>query len=429
MVPKGQDQRARDEIRSRLEQLREEAEQFRGRNYTWGDLADAVNKTILSHDQTMADARGELPSESSVNDRELVSGQQIGFWVRSGKVAKHFYQLWALVLVLSRDAGLPGPKAAEWKKLWKQARGEPAAAEQTAAAVVPAEIAAATTNRSGRNAGRLWPLGAMVGVVLIGSVATIGVANPWDWQWLEGGPNATASELARTYDPNSPVTVEGVHADREGLNFVVEDQLTLTKDDLRTLSQEATRSPGSNQKRFETQYRGIPQDFANLTMTVSTNLDRPVTITGMRALKECAEPFNGSYFEEYTQGSSSPNVEMGINLDDPDAQARQLDAQGKPTGPAFFQKANVQLKPGDSTTLSIAAFTAKYGCSFKIEITVDAPTGSATQVIDNNGEPFKVTAKAPPTKDSFPLSGYRAAYVQQVGYVWQRVDPPTYRGR
>ncbi len=423
----GQGQRARDDIKVRLGQLRRDAEKYRGRSFTWGELAGLVNRTILDHDAIKASARGELPSASSSAVREQVTGPQIGFWVRDGKVAKHFYQLWALVLVLSKEAGLATPNVEGWYKLWDQAQGEPAATEPTVSVpTVPTdpESPRAHTRRP------LWIWGALFGVVLIGGAAAVGVTNPWGWRWLGGAEsNTSGSELARTYDPNSPVTIEGIHAEREGLHFVVEEQLALTKDELRTLSQEATRSPGSNQKRFETQYHAVPQDFANLTMTVSTNLDRPVTITRMRALKECGDPFNGSYFDEYSQGSSSANVEIGFDLDEQDSQARYLDAHGRPTGPSFFQKENVQLKPGDSTTLSIAAFTAKYGCSFKIEITVDAPTGSVTQIVDDSGEPFKVTAKAPAAKDGFPLSGYRAAYVQQVGYFWQRVDPTTFRGR
>lgn len=431
MGSQGQEQRARDEIKARLTRLRKDAERQRGgRTYTWSELADLVNAKIRSHDGAMAAARGELPSQSSVEDRETVSAQQIGFWFRDGKRAKHIYQLWALVLVLHEDAGLRVPTSAytDWKGLWDQAQGEPVKAGRKTAPTAGSGAPDSLPPSGGLSMRRQLQWGALLGVVVIGG-AVLGLTNPWHWQWLGADSAASSSELGRTYDPNSPVVVQGVHADREGLHFVVAEKLSLSRDELRVLSQEATRSPGANQKRFEAQHDGIPQDFANLVMTVSTNLDQPVTITGLRAIKECADPFDGTYFDEYTQGGSTPNVEIGIDLDKPDAQAQYLDEHGHPTGPLFFRKQNVQLKPGDSTTLSIAVFTAKYGCSFKLEITVDTPTGPVTQVIDNNGKPFKVTAKAAPKKDGFPLSGYQAAYVQQVGYVWQAVDPNTFRGR
>ncbi|MFD7847957.1 hypothetical protein ACFV4K_34145 [Nocardia sp. NPDC059764] len=400
----------REEISARLTELRSKAESHRGgREYTWDKLTAAVNDKIREGSDLDAAGRGQLPSKST-EVREPVNKGAVGNWIRRGDPATHFYQLWALVLVLHADAGSKPPltKYVEWETLWKQARNTPR----------PSTLQ--TDMRSGRFGGQ-----ARVWMAVAGVVALVGAGLIY---WLNTD-SASSSPLARTYDPHSPVVVQGIRTTRDSLDFVLADKLTLGTEDLRTLSEEATRGTGANQARFDQQHDTIPLTYNTVIMTVSTNLDQPVTITGLRALKECTDPFGGTFFSEYSQGGSTPNVKLGIDLDSPDPQARYTDEHMAPTGPPFFTKENIQLKPGDSTTLSLEAVTKKYGCSFKLELTVDTPTGQVTQIVDHSGKPFKVTAKAEPKKPSFPLSGYQAAYVQQIGYVWQTVNPSEYRGR
>ncbi|MFT4398042.1 hypothetical protein ACLTEW_24265 [Gordonia lacunae] len=210
---------------------------------------------------------------------------------------------------------------------------------------------------------------------------------------------------------------------------MIEEPRTLTKTELRAFNDQTTGNRTGSHLQSQLELGGVPQDFTTVVMTLATNLVEPVTVIDIRPIKECAEPFNGTYFQVYRQGSgANPNVKLGVDLDNPDPHAQQLDDQGLLTDSVYFADNNVVLKPREPITFSVAALTRRYGCSFKFEVLVATPAGTVTQVVDNSGEPFRVTAKAPPKDPLFPLSGYSVAYVQGAGNVWRAVDPGTYRG-
>ncbi|MFF2397430.1 hypothetical protein [Nocardia sp. NPDC058114] len=260
---------------------------------------------------------------------------------------------------------------------------------------------------------------APTGVVAAGvaGVLVAGAAAVWFLFGWESRPDGSAFVVQSvTGPPGSP------SGDR---TFVLEDRRKLSSSELDAIN--SVSNAGGRQALVEVVPGGVPEDVATIVMTVSTERSEEVRITGIRALKECGTPFDGTYFDGYSQGNVDANVEIGMNLDSPEALAQPIIAK-RPAGEPFFKKNSLPLTAGKSTTLTIGAFTSRHGCSFRLEVKVTASDGESTYVVDDHGQPFKVTSKVA-VAGKFPLAGYQAAYMQDETYGWQSVDPSTFEGR
>jgi hypothetical protein len=166
------------------------------------------------------------------------------------------------------------------------------------------------------------------------------------------------------------------------------------------------------------------------TITLHGNSQKKVRITDIKAIKECQKPFDGTYLVGYTQGAPEDTIKLGINLDAPEPIVQEMvwtAAHGfEPVGESYFLLKTIAIAPGESLTLTIGARTDRYACTFTLRMFVATSAGTVYQDIDNHGKPFGVTAKAAPSKADLPLSGYRAAYVQNPSLGWHEVDPGSY---
>jgi hypothetical protein len=274
---------------------------------------------------------------------------------------------------------------------------------------------------------------AVVLTVVISIVLTVIIMRPW------GGAGDTSDKPTVNPSPvpapasSPPVLVEnvtGLQSVHGDLRFVLPQALDMTPEEFAKFNSDVTLK-SRDFSPWYADHGAVPVAQGLATMTLRGNADEPVRIADINAIKECGKPFDGTFFVGYTQGSPEDNVKLGMDLDVPDPVLQEMvnTAQGlHPAGPDYFKIKTIELAPGEVETLTIGAFTKRYGCTFRLQLVVATSRGSFTQDIDYNGKPFKVTAMATPTKDDFSYSGYKTVYAQNSDLDWERVNPLTYEG-
>lgn len=222
----------------------------------------------------------------------------------------------------------------------------------------------------------------------------------------------------------SPLTNESAPG-----SFVLPDRLDMSRAELRDFGSET--APITNAfKKWHAAHGAASIDKATTNVSLRGNADETVRIADIEVIKECGEPYDGTYFAAYTQGSGD-TIGIGFNLDLPTTIPQEMantQARGLyPLDGNYFSTSTIELGPDETLTLSLGAWTEAHACSFTFRLIVATSSGSYWQEIDNRGNPFVITARASDEMDEYPLAGYEAAYVQDdVG--WTRIDPSTDRG-
>ncbi len=170
-------------------------------------------------------------------------------------------------------------------------------------------------------------------------------------------------------------------------------------------------------------------------LVLEGNQDGSVRILGMRPIKDCSEPLDGTLFREPSAGQDD-SVLLGFDLDEPDPRPRELDMASLTLGEDYFDSRTVSLDRGEEQTFEISGLTGEHYCEFTLELTVlDARNETVTQVISDDGEPFRVTAltSGDPFEVEHPYADYGALYFGGVGagycesgggdLAWKRADP------
>jgi hypothetical protein len=253
-------------------------------------------------------------------------------------------------------------------------------------------------------------------------VAALGVALLRPWEQAE--PTAQRTDFPIKIEKTNPLA-----GAEENVRFVFSEPLEMSDEELRAFNEE-TVLKSRNLAPWYTKHGGIPVDSGITVITLRGNSDETVRIVDLRAVKDCQEPFNGTYFQGYTQGGPSENLKLGIDLDSPDSTLSELAytmAKGlHPSGPNYFATNTVDLDPRERISITIAAFTKQYGCDFSLEMDVLTENGVVTQLIDDNGKPFRVTAFANSSEGDAPFARYEVVYAQDAEYTWRQVDPESY---
>lgn len=248
-------------------------------------------------------------------------------------------------------------------------------------------------------------------------------------------PSANAAAVPAPADA-PPVLVSGITPMRTNeatRDFALPRPLRMSVAQLATFNK-TVQLHSSEYSPWLAEHDGTAVDFGTTRFTVRGNARETVRIADMQVVKDCDAPLDGAYFRGYSQGSGDP-LRIGFDLDAIDPVARQLAfTSGKglfATDDHYFDIKTVTLAPGEQETFVVGAFTKMHSCTFRIRIFVATGAGTFYQDIDQNGRPFRVTAKAPPANGGAPLSGYRSAYVylvpDNVHGSWQRVEPATFR--
>lgn len=162
-------------------------------------------------------------------------------------------------------------------------------------------------------------------------------------------------------------------------------------------------------------------------LTIEGNSSKPVEINGLQVEKKCTKPLSGPLFDNPNAGSDN-NIVLTLNLDEAIPTAKGIEADGS-TSPSYFTRHTISLKHGERGKILISASTAKYYCEYTLKLKITAGDSSLTQVIKDNGNPFKITAFRNGDEEH-PYKPYSRAYVGGVlntcGKGFREVDTQTY---
>ncbi|MGW3345123.1 hypothetical protein ACWDA3_17565 [Nonomuraea rubra] len=166
---------------------------------------------------------------------------------------------------------------------------------------------------------------------------------------------------------------------------------------------------------------GAETTESTIELELEGNHQKPVRITNMRLAADCREPLTGTLFFSPPQGESA-TVKIGFDLDSgPDPIAQY--AKEHEDGPAFpsqfsgdyFADRKYELKHGEQATFRVTARTYKHSCEFRIKLSMLVNSKPATQIIDDAGRPFRISALIAPKHDTFnkwaDCSAYERVYL------------------
>ena len=414
-----------------LTALYDQAKSNGGDSFPLSKVADLATERWQRswHTKQMAAGRSYPPASEAPE----VTRQQIKGWLQGAK-PKSFDGLLFTVAVLHDRAGnspLDAKLGAqeyepEWRKLYNAIPDN-----KNSRMHAPVPVLRPASGPTAGHPSRRWATPAFRATAVLIVVAAVVVVfavvrdggednasyQPPSGSAVDGPPRSAApgEEPVRVLGVTVPAALD------DGTEFATELPLELSEPEL--LELDRIQGDTIALTEWRTTRDLIPVGYAAVTMVLSSGGSEAVTVTNIEAIKKCQDPVAGTYLKEYTQGGAEPNVMIGIDLDKPNAVAREI-VDNEPKGAAFFQRGTIPLERDNRTTVTLGAFTKRSGCEFTVRVTSSTSAGSFTQMIDNDGRPFKVTAVAAGTPEH-PLSGYSDAYVQS-GLKWVRVDPSVY---
>lgn len=407
----------RHAFREALQELKTAAENTRGAPLHPSAIEAGAGLRLesLLRDQRAAQGTG---ARQQSNAPAPPTEQAIRGWLTDGKKPTTFEALWSVVQYLAKEAEID-PPGNYWREVydaipWKRNR-EP----QTN--VTPVETAGI---RESRKQSRKWPRYVALPVVVIALVGGIVLAGV-RYYLTDKDNNHPVDAVPHAAVPGKePVRVQNVSrpvALSEVTKFATEAPLNLAETDLQELGR--IQGDALALTNWRKRHGLIPINTATVILTLGAAGNKTVVLNNVDLIKSCKSPARGTYLQQYTQGGGETNVALGADLDKPTSVVREV-VNNAPTGAEYFARNTIRLQPGNPTTISIGAFTQHSGCDFTIRLTSSTSDGSVTQIVDDGGQPFRVTSPAVGTPEH-PLSSYADAYVQ-AGIAWVHVDPKVY---
>ncbi|MFF0770898.1 hypothetical protein ACFYUK_18580 [Nonomuraea wenchangensis] len=188
---------------------------------------------------------------------------------------------------------------------------------------------------------------------------------------------------------------------REDWSWIFAEPVMFTKTELRTLNNFGYTTDTAEKNREEwLRARGaVDPEVTTIKLVLRGDREKRVRITGMRALSKCVAPLTGTYMSSFSAGQDTL-IGVGLNLDRPNPRAQiiALDSNGFPDWPMrmvgdYFATKTVSLKQDEEVVFEVWAQTMKHYCEFRLEVTVIDGDKEVRQVIDNHGQPFRVSAE------------------------------------
>jgi hypothetical protein len=225
-----------------------------------------------------------------------------------------------------------------------------------------------------------------------------------------------------------PVKVDAISLERDGSQggiYVLPQKLVLSALRLRALSHIDSSQPAYG--TWFTSRGGVDPSMSSVKLVVEGNRSHRVQIIGMRAIKHCQKPLNGTLFYSPPAGASL-NIGIGFNLDNVAPIAENY-SNYRIYGD-YFATHTISLSHGEVLTLQVVSLTTKQYCQYTLQLTVVDGSKQSTETLTNDGRPFSVTG-IPASKGNVRFSYYRALYVGGVAprpcnCGWKRENPAYY---
>ncbi|MFI0423157.1 hypothetical protein [Spongiactinospora sp. 9N601] len=159
---------------------------------------------------------------------------------------------------------------------------------------------------------------------------------------------------------------------------------------------------------------------STIELELEGNRQKPVRILNMRMDADCRKPLTDTLFFSPPQGASEV-VKIGFDLDRANPVARY--AVEHELGPDFpprfsgdyFADQKYVLKSEEQATFRLTARTYKKYCEYRFKLELLVNGKSAEQIIDNHGQPFRITAKISNREDEYNTwancSAYKRSYL------------------
>ncbi len=177
--------------------------------------------------------------------------------------------------------------------------------------------------------------------------------------------------------------------------------------------------------------RGAYPTAVDMQLVVQNDRSYPIRIIDMSVIKHCQSPLRGTLYYSPSAGADD-DVRLGFNLNSPDTEAEA--AKGWTLShwrPNYFAGYTVSLKPGTQQVFDIRAVISDASCTFRIGTTLLDDEKKVFQVIDDDGQPFRLTSIASPFGYSKLDFRYEALYAGGIASpdktgIFVRENPATY---
>jgi hypothetical protein len=145
----------------------------------------------------------------------------------------------------------------------------------------------------------------------------------------------------------------------------------------------------------------------------------------MNVVKNCGPPLTGTLLFSPNAGGDA-DIRLGFNLDSDNTEAYAATGwDATAWKPDYFANFTVSINPGSQQVFNLRTWVSKFSCEFRFKMTVLDGEKKVTELVDDQGQPFRVSAGLP------SLSRYSVLYVGGVespagndSYV--RVNPKTF---
>ena len=159
---------------------------------------------------------------------------------------------------------------------------------------------------------------------------------------------------------------------------------------------------------------GIDPDVSTAEVELEGNRPGPVRITNIRVIAQCRKALDGTLFYNPPQGASD-TVKLGFDLDSPSPIAQYAKRDPNDGPPIFygdyFADHKYTLNQGDQATFRLAARSVKNYCEYRYRFDLIVAGRPESQIIDDNGRPFKVTAETSYSHDR--CHDFKRVYIGQ----------------
>lgn len=194
-------------------------------------------------------------------------------------------------------------------------------------------------------------------------------------------------------------------------------------DTLARINRDIRAAGGTQSESADTIMRAagaVETTMSTVEIELEGNRQKTVRIIDVRAVAQCREPLTGTIFYGPPQGTVD-TVKLGFDLDEASPIARYAKPDPQDGVPIFvgdyFADHKYTLDQDDQVTFRLSARTFKSYCEYqyKFELIVDGEPES--QLVDNNGQPFKVSAEVrdgPYRQASLNCAAYDGLYLRDV---------------
>ena len=234
----------------------------------------------------------------------------------------------------------------------------------------------------------------------------------------------------------SPVKIDSVSyspSGAYGFSFAFQKKMALSSGELNSITGAANGE--GNYEGWARSHGGVNLSVSEIKLVVEGNSANLVRIINMQVVKRCQSPLTGTLF--YSPGAAQDtSIKLGFNLDELVSVARTY--HNLTFGSSYFDNKTVSLRRGEQEVFQIRAVTKRYYCQFKLRLTIVAGGKTIYEIVDDHGQPFRVTASLVANPGiKHPYAAYKTAYLggvaipindEENGDALVRIKPASYLG-